>query len=328
MRLKAFLGDPAVKADILNRVREGWDARKIIPIAYMKWSDGGRFASLAGTIGKTQDPDAFVASTGLTVELALLCETLINAGITFESEESAPLKFAMRGDEAIWSFGTQWLEAIDVGQDVSEAVRRFMPVFLTAILAEDFAGSEMISPAVREVANEILNLWACEARGEAVPPKAWRQVRASALCASNENCGPEGYATADLVESLPWPGDGIAAEFPSICQKFLLSYQQALAAGLMTSQERIAWGQSLEAHRQLTRLRSEPDYSFMSEEELQKRFPELKQKILATQTPEAAERIDLAMQQARAGMLPFVRQQMAGLLELLNAQPDEPAPSR
>ncbi len=320
--LKAFLGDPAVKADILDRVRAGWEARKIIPIAYLKWTNGGQFASLSGTVGKTQDPDAFVASTGLTVELALLCETLINAGITFESEETAPMGFAMQGDEAIWSFGTQWLEAIDVDQDVSDTVTRFMPVFLTHILAEDFAVSEMVSPAVREAANKILNLWACEARGEAVPAKVWRQARASALRASDESRGLEGYAAADLVESLPWPSDGIAAEFPSICRKFLLSYQQALAAGLMTSQERMAWGASLEAERQLTQLRSEPQYSVMSEEELQGLFPELKQAILAVQTPAAAERIELAMQQARAEMVPFLRQQMDGILQLLKDKPD------
>ncbi len=322
MILKAFLGDPAVKAEILDRVRKGLEERQIVPIAYLKWSNEGQFASLSGTVGKTHDPVEFVANTGLSVELALLCETLINAGITFEQDEAAPMGFVMQADDAVWSFGTQWLEAIDVGQDVSSVVRRFMPVFLAHILAEDFAASEMISPAVRAVANEILSLWTCEARGEAVAAKAWRQVRASALRASDENRGLEGYATADLVESLPWPSDGIAAEFPAIFQKFLLSYQQALAAGLMTNEERDEWGQSLDADRQLNQLRSEPQYSVMPEEDLMGLFPELEQKILAVQTPAAEARIDLAMQQARAEMVPFLRQQMDGLLELLKDKPD------
>ena len=251
MTLKAFLGDTAVKTGILDRVRSAWEAREIIPIAYLKWSEGGRVASLSGAIGKTQDPDEFVATTGLPVELALLCETFINAGIAFDMDESAPMGFAMQGDEAIWSFGTQWLEAIAVGQDVSRAVTRFMPAFLTQVVADGFMSSAQVSPAVRDAAEEILDLWACEARGEAVAPGAWRRARASALRASDANRSLEGYAAAGLVESLPWPSDGLAAEFPSICRKFLLSHKQALAAGLLPEDERTAWGRALEAERQL-----------------------------------------------------------------------------
>ncbi|MDY0242436.1 MAG: hypothetical protein RBR34_09685, partial [Rhodospirillaceae bacterium] len=231
----------------MGRVREKWEARQITPWAYLKWSNGGTFASLAGAIARTQDPAVFVARTGLPLELALLCEVLINAGIAFEDDAAAPMGFVMRGDDAIWSFGLEWVDAIAVGQDVSDAVPRILPVFLKQVLSDDFAASETISPEVRAAAEDILDLWACEARGEAVPPKAWRTVRASALRAAEGNCDPVGCAAAGLVESLPWQSRGIAAEFPAIWQKFLVSHRQTLAARLMTNQDRIAWGALLTA---------------------------------------------------------------------------------
>jgi hypothetical protein len=318
----AFLGDPVLKAGLLSRVREGWEARRIVPLGYLKWSGDGRFASLAGTIGETQDPDIFIARTGLTVELALLCETLINAGITFEDDAAAPLGFVTHGDEAIWSFGTEWLSAIAVDRDVSDVVGRFLPVFLRQILSDDFALADDVAPAVRTVADEILNLWACEARGEAVPPKAWRTVRASALRASEGNYGPGGRAVADLVESLPWPSGGIAKEFPAICRKFLHSHQQALAARLLTNQDRIEWAASLAADRELAQLRSEPQYASMTDENLLDRFPEIRQAMLASKHPAAVARIEDAMRRARSQLVPFLRRQMDGLLDLLREKPD------
>ena len=309
----AFLGDPELKAEILNRVREGWEARQIVPLVYLKWSGGGRFASLAGSIGRTQDPDVFVARTGLPLELALLCETLVNAGITFEDDAAAPFGFVMHGDDEVWSFGLEWLEAVTVGQDASDVVIRFLPIFLRQVLLDDSAG-----PAVRAGGQEILDLWACEARGEAVPPQAWRTVRTRALSASDGDRS----AVADLVESLPWPSGGIAMEFPAICRKFLHSHLQALAAGHLPDQDRIEWIRSQAADRELVRLRSEPHYAGMSEEDLLDRFPEIRKAMLASQRPEAVARIDGAMRRARSQLVPFLRQQMDGLLDLLREKPD------
>jgi hypothetical protein len=127
---------------------------------------------------------------------------------------------------------------------------------------------------------------------------------------------------ADLVESLPWPSDGIAKEFPAICRKFLYSHQQALAARLLTNQDRIEWTASLAAERELAQLRSEPQYASMTDENLLDRFPEIRQAMLASKHPAAVARIEDAMRRARSQLVPFLRRQMDGLLDLLREKPD------
>ncbi|MDG5497487.1 hypothetical protein [Niveispirillum sp. BGYR6] len=324
MSLRAFLGDPALKAETLNRVRQAWDARQIIPLIYLKWSNGAGVASLAGTIAQTQDPALFVARTGLPLELALLCEMLVNTGITFQDDETAPRGFTMSADERIWSFGLEWLEAIAVDADVSDIVARFLPVFLTHILSDEFPLSAAIDPAVKSVARDILQLWERERRGEPVPSKAWRTIRANAVLVSEGSSDPAGYAAADLVESLAWPCAGIAVEGPVISQKFLQSCLQVLAAPFLPPQDQIDWAKGQAAQRELRRIRSEAPDADLSDEELLDRHPEIKQAMLAPQQPAAAARMDAAKQKARSALLPFLLQQMDALLNLLRQTSDRP----
>lgn len=322
MSLRAFLGDPALKNETLNRVREGWEARQIIPLIYLKWSSGAGVASLAGSIAQTQDPGLFVTRTGLPLELALLCEILINTGITFEDDEASPRGFTMSGDERIWSFGMEWLEAIAVDDDLSDVVTRFQSIFLKQIQSDDFPLSASIDPAVRSVAQEILQLWEGERSGEPVPARAWRPVRANALRVSEGGGDPAGYAVAELVESLAWPRAEIATELPVICQKFLQSCLQVLAATFLSPQDRMDWTKGQVAQRDLRRIRSEAQYADLSDEELLDRRPEIKQAMFAPQHPEMAARMDKAKQKARSALVPFLRQQMDGLLTLLRRTSD------
>lgn len=317
MPLRAFLGDPALRARTLKRVRERWDARQIIPLIYLKWSARNNFASLAGTIAETQDPEQFVARTGITLELALLCETLINAGISFVDEKDAPFGFVMHGDDAIWSFGTEWLDAIAVNQDVSDVVARFLPTFLAQILSDDFPLSAQIEPGVRTAAHEIIDLWTRELRDEAVSRQEWRTVRANALRASETSGDPQGYPVAELVESLPWPLASIATEFPAICQKFLHSYLQVLAARFLPEQDQIDWIKCLVGARELSRARGDTRFADASDEDILDHLPQVKRAMLATRQPEVVSRMDAAKQRARPLMVPFLREQMDGILVLL-----------
>jgi hypothetical protein len=317
MPLRAFLGDPALKAETLERVREKWEARQIIPFIYLKWSANSQFASLAGTIAETQDPDLFVARTGIPIELALLCETLINAGVSFVDDKDAPLGFIMRGDDAIWSFGTEWLEVIEVGDDVSDVLARFLPTFLERILSDDFPLSAHTEPNVRAAAHEITGLWARELRGETVSRQEWRVVRAKALCAAETGGDPGGYAVAELVESLPWPLAGIATELPAICQKFLHSCVQALAAPFLPEQDQRDHIVCLVGARELKRARASPRFAGDSDEDILDQFPEVKRAMHEMGKPEALSRMDAAVQRARPLMTPFLRAQMNGLLALL-----------
>ena len=314
---RAFLGDPALKAATLKRVRERWEARQIMPLIYLKWSADNNFASLAGAIAETRDPDTFVARTGITVELALLCETLISAGISFLDDRDAPFGFVMRGDDAIWSFGIEWLDAVAVDDDVSDVVPRFLPTFLTRILSDDFSFSANVAPGVRAAAQEIMSLWTRELRGEVIPRQEWRAVRASALRGSETNGDPKGYLVAELVESLPWPLAGIAAEFPAICQKFLHSYVQALAAPFLPERDQADRIACLAGARELSRARGEARFADASDEDMLDHFPEIKRAMVAMQQPEAVSRMDAAKERARPLMIPFLREQMDDLLTLL-----------
>jgi len=317
MSLRAFLGDPALKAATLKRVRERWEARQIIPLIYLKWSADNNFASLAGAIAETRDPKTFVARTGIPVELALLCETLINAGISFLDDKDAPFGFVMRGDDAIWSFGIEWLDAVAVDDDVSDVVPCFLPIFLARILSDDFSFSAHIAPGVRAAAQEIMSLWTRELRGEVIPRQEWRAVRASALRDSETSGDPKGYLVAELVESLPWPLAGIAAEFPAICQKFLHSYVQALAAPFLPQQDQVDQVACLVGARELSRARGDARFAEASDEDVLDHFPEIKRAMVAIQQPEAVSRMDAAQQRARPLMTPFLGEQMDDLLTLL-----------
>ena len=317
MSLRAFLGDPALKAATLRRVRERWEARQIMPLIYLKWSADNGFASLAGAIAETRDPETFVARTGITVELALLCETLISAGISFLDDKDAPFGFVMRGDDAIWSFGIEWVDAVAVDDDVSDVVPRFLPTFLVRILSDDFSLSPHIEPGIRAAAQEIVSLWTRELRGDVIPRQEWRAVRASALRASETSGDPKGYPVAELVESLPWPLAGIATEFPAICQKFLHSYVQALAAPFLPEQDQADRIECLAGARTLSRARGEARFAEASDEDILDHFPQLKRATLAARQPEAVSRMEAAKQRARPLMTPFLREQMDGLLALL-----------
>ena len=322
MSLRAFLGDPVLRTEMLERVQERWEARQVVPSIYLKWSANSKFASLAGTIAETQDPETFVARTGIPLELALLCETFISAGISFLDDENAPFGFVMRGDDAIWSFGTEWLDAIAVDDDVSDVVARFLPSFLARILSDDFALSVHIDPGVGAAAQEIVNLWTRERRGETVSRQEWRTVRTSALRASETSRDPEGYPVAELVESLPWPLAGIATELPAICHKFLHSYLQVLAAPFLPQKDQVDRIACLVGARELSGARGEGRFADVSDEVLLDHFPHVKSAILATRRPEAISRMDAAKQRARPLMAPFLRQQMDSLLALLRWTPD------
>ncbi|MDO7834634.1 hypothetical protein Q4610_06205 [Sphingobium sp. HBC34] len=322
MSLRAFLGDPALKAATLKRVRDRWEARQITPLIYLKWSADSDFASLAGVIAETRDPRTFVERTGIPVELALLCETLINAGISFVDDKDAPFGFVMRGDDAIWSFGIEWLDAVAVDDDVSDVVPRFLPAFLARILSDDFPLSAHIAPGVRAAAQEIVRLWTRELRGEAIARQEWRSARASALRASETSSDPEGYLVAELVESLPWPLAGIATEFPVICQKFLHAYLHSLAAPLLPTQDQADRIDGLAGARTLSHARGEARFADASDADILDHFPQIKRATLAARQPEAMARMDDAIHRARPRITPFLREQMDRLLTLMRRTPE------
>jgi len=315
----AFHGDPARKADMVDRVRAKWTQRQVFPLSYLKWRTDGGMVSLSGALAETQDPEQFIERTGLPLELAALCEGLVYAGAGFSEDKSAPFGLAMRGSEAILAFAMEWLDAIPVGADLGDVVPSFMHSFLASVLAPDFAMAAHMSPAVRACAERILGLWEREMSGMQIVPKEWRSLRADAMRASQDPSDPCGYASSELVESLAWPARGLAPEFVPIFQIFMKESSQFLAAPHLSSEDRDILMQAMVGLRELSRAQGDPQLSQLPTEALLERHPQSKPAVLALMQPEMQARLDAAKQQAKPESDRALRQQMDGLRRLIEA---------
>ena len=315
----AFHGDPARKADMVDRVRAKWTQGQVFPLSYLKWRTDGGMVSLSGTLAETQVPEQFIERTGLPVELATLCEGMVHAGAEFSEDKSAPFGLAMRGAEPIMAFAMEWLDAIPVGADLGGVVPRFMHSFLAGVLAPDFAMAAHVSPAVRACAERILCLWEREMSGAQVVPKEWRSLRADALRASEDHSDPWGYALSELVESLAWPAHGLAPEFVPIFQIFGKELRQFLVAPYLSSEDRDILTQSLVGLRELGRAQRDPQLSQLPTETLLERDPQAKHAVLAFMQAETQARLKAAKQQAQSELDSALRRQMDSLRRLIEA---------
>ena len=315
----AFHGDPARKADMVDRVRAKWTRRQVFPLSYLKWRTDGGMVSLSGALAETQDPEQFIERTGVPLELAALCEGLVHAGAGFGEDKSAPFGLAMRGSEAIMAFAMEWLDAIPAGADLGDVVPRFMHSFLASVLAPDFAMAAHVSPTVRACAERILGLWEREMSGAQVVPKEWRSLRADAMRASEDVSDPWGYASSELVESLAWPARGLAPEFVPIFQIFMKESSQFLLAPYLSSEDRDILTQSLVGLRELSRAQGDPQLSQLPTETLLERHPQSKRAVFAFMQPEMQARLDAAKQQAQPESDRALRQQMDSLRRLIEA---------
>ena len=317
MQYQAFQGSQARKNQLVEPLRAKWRAGQLLPLSYLKWRTDGGPVSVSGALAETQDPQLFAERTGLPVELGALCEGLIYAGLEFREDESAPLGFTTHGGDTILSFGMEWLDAIVVGQDLGDVVPRFMRSFLTSVLAPDFTMAAHIEAPVRASAENILDLWSRELRGEVIPPKTWRAVRADALHASEASSDPWGYPLAELVESLAWPVRGLAMEFVPIFQLFAKSWIGYLASPYLSSEDRDGQVLSLIGGRDFSRALRDSQVSQESGEALLDSLPEAKRAMLAAIQPEVKARMDEAKRQARAVSDRLLRAHMDTILELI-----------
>ncbi len=315
----AFHGDPARKAQMVERVRAKWLQGQVFPLSYLKWRTDGGMVSIAGTLAETQNPEQFIERTGLPVELASLCEGLVYSGAEFSEDKNAPLGMAMRGSEAILGFAIEWLEAIAVGADLGDVVPRFMHSFLTCVLAPDFAMAAHVSPSVRTCAERIAGLWTQELDGVQVAPREWRSVRAEALRASDDASDPWGYSLSELVESLAWPARGLAPEFVPILQIFVKELRQFLTAPYLGSDDWALLTQASVGLRAVTRAQRDPQLSELSIETLLARDPPSRDAVLAFMQADMQARLKAATQQARSASDHVLRQQMDSLRRLIES---------
>lgn len=316
---RAFHGDSARKAAMVDRVRVKWAQGHVFPLPYLKWRTDGGMVSLSGALAQTQVPEEFVERTGLPVELATLCEGLVNSGAEFIEDKNAHRGIAVCGGESILAFAIEWLDAIPVGADLGGAVPRFLPVFLASVLEPGFAMAAHLSPAVRGCAQRILGLWEREFGGAPVAPKEWRNLRADALRAAEDHSDPWGYALSELVESLAWPARGLAPEFVPTFQVFVKEFRQFLVMPYLSSEDQDLVKQSLVGFRELIRAQRDPELSQLPFETLLERHPQSKGAVLTIMKPETQARLDAAKQQAQPASDRALRRQMDSLLDLIRA---------
>ncbi len=235
--LQAFGGDPAAKARLLERVRAPWIARALVPDVSLNWKRDGVPDSLSGTLAETQDRATFDERTGIPVDLALLCETLIVPCVKRTDTGDGATGPSIEGAGPVLSFGLEWLDAVQPGAELGMVVPRFARHCLDMLLHPDFALAPHISADFRAVGLQIAALWDRELAGETPARDEWRRVRKAALAAKANETPIWGYRIATLLEAVAWPLHSISGEFISVFATFLFTWLMFLETAHMTEQE-------------------------------------------------------------------------------------------
>lgn len=318
MPYRAFLGSETLKQQMMGPVRSRWAQGEIYPLPYLKWRTDGGMVSIAGALAQTQDPDEFVTTTGLPLELGVLCEGLVFSSVEFREDKDAALGFSMQGRPELLDFALQWLEAIKVGSDLSTVVPRFMQGFLASVLAPDFGLASHFDQPTLEARERILANWSREFAGEVVSAREWRVVRTEALGACEGAEDPWGHAVAELVESLAWPVHSLVHEFAPILQIFIKSWKDFIALPHLGDEDRQILLAAARGNRELARAQRDPAYASVPSEQLLEHLPEARQAILTAMQPQIVARIAAGRQQAEADLARAVRPQMDFLLSLID----------
>lgn len=236
MTFQAFGGSPAVKSQMIEPVRAQWSARALVPDANLNWNSDGQANSISGTLAGTRDRGEFEQRTGIPADLAQLCEELIATGVR---TSGAPDKgFSLDAADAVLAFGTEWLDAIRPGADLSLIVPRFARHCLDLLLKPDFALAGHISPDLRGVGFQILSFWDRELAGQSTTRSDWRGVQRAAMSATAKDTDAWGYRVATFIEAIAWPVQSVSREFVGLFEPFLFNWLMYLETAFMTGEER------------------------------------------------------------------------------------------
>ena len=239
MTFQAFSGRPAVKTQMLEPVRQQWNARALAADAALNWNSDGQPNSISGTLARTQDRDEFEQRTGIPADLAQLCEQLIAAGARKIDAPDTRAGFSLEASDAVLEFGTEWLDAIRPGADLSLIVPQFARHCLDTMLKPDFVLAGHISPDLRDVGCQILSFWDRELAGQSTARSDWRGVQRAAMLATAKDTSAWGYRVATFLEAVAWPVRSVSREFAGLFEPFLFNWLMHLEAAFMTDEERM-----------------------------------------------------------------------------------------
>ncbi|WP_066817829.1 hypothetical protein [Sphingomonas mali] len=237
MTLQAFGGSPAVKSQLLEPVRVLWNARALAPDANLNWKSDGQPNSISGALAETHDRGEFEQRTGIPADLAQLCEQLIAAGV--RKSEAPDGGFSLDASDTVLVFGTEWLDAIRPGVDLSLVVPHFARHCLDLLLKPNFALAAHIGADLRGVGFQILSFWDRELAGQSTTRGDWRGVQRAAMTATAKDTDPWSYRVATFIEAIAWPVQSVSREFAGLFEPFLFNWLLYLETAFMTDEERI-----------------------------------------------------------------------------------------
>jgi len=237
MTLQAFGGSPAEKNQMLEPVRALWTARALAPDVNLNWQSDGQANSISGTLAETRDRGEFEQRTGIPADLAQLCEQLIAAGV--RKSDAPDGGFSLEAADAVLAFGTEWLDAIRPGADLSLIVPQFARHCLDLLLKPDFDLAGHISPDLRGAGFQILSFWDRELAGQSTTRDDWRGVQRAAMIATAKDTDAWSYRVATFIEAIAWPVRSVSREFVGLFEPFLFNWLMYLETAFMTDEERM-----------------------------------------------------------------------------------------
>lgn len=211
--MQAFNGNQATKDEMVGRVRAQWLAGKLIAGGGLLWDEENALHSLNGALAETADADEFEARTGISLDVALLCESTLALNSVAIKDRSRKVGYSVVHDPALDGVATEWLEAIRPGADLQSVIPKFMVHFLGFVLSDGFAQRDFVPAEVRDVAGKILANWKLELAGQVVDAKSWRQLRGEAVKATEHIGEAWAYPISHFVETMAWPLPSMTREF-------------------------------------------------------------------------------------------------------------------
>jgi len=239
MTFQAFGGSSAVKSQMLEPVRAQWRAQALAPDVNLNWKSDGQANSISGTLAETQDRGEFEQRTGIPADLAQLCEQLVAAGVRKSDAPDTIAGFSLEAADAVLAFGTEWLDAIRPGADLSLIVPHFARHCLDLLLKPDFDLAGHICPELRGVGFQILSFWDRELAGQTITRGDWRDVQRAAMIATAKDTDAWGYRVATFIEAIAWPVRSVSREFAGLFEPFLFNWLMHLESAFMTDEERM-----------------------------------------------------------------------------------------
>lgn len=185
MTVTAFRGDPAVKAQALERLRHHVAAGSFV--YFPAWEDGK--ANVIGAVVEADDTPAFAEQMGYPVALAETLPMFVNG--------FRPLAEAERFAEA-------WLARTPVGAELMGIVSRLV---LDLLANAELAGLTERHPDVERARQTIMALHGRAIDGDEPDRKTWKAARLAAVAATDtlEEKTLDRRA-GQVVEAAAWPG--------------------------------------------------------------------------------------------------------------------------